>query len=70
MLAAFPKNAPVQSHSNSLKNPPGRDVRLTRLVIASQVKWCNITVCRTPTIQILDNLVGSSTDSKLMLFLQ
>ena len=74
-LPPFPKNAPVQSHSHSFKNPtsrlpPDRDVGLTRLVIANQIKWCDITACRTPTIQLRDNLVGSYTNSKPMLCLQ
>ena len=75
LIAKFPKNAPVQSHAYSHKNPtiwlpPGKDVRLARLAITNQVKRCDIIACCTPTIQMLDNLVRSSTNFQPMLFLQ
>ena len=75
MITQFPKNAPVEFHRHSSKNPtsrvlPGRNVRLAPLVIASQVKWSDIIVYRTPTTQTLNNLVRFSTPFKPILLLQ
>ena len=40
------------------------------MVVANQVKWCDIIAYRIPTIQMFDNLLRFSTNFKPMLFLQ
>ena len=62
MITLFAKNPTVQSHSHSPKNPnsrflSGKGVRLTRLVISNQVKWCDIIVCCTSITQMLENFM-------------
>ena len=46
MIEPFPKYAPIQSYSESPKHltsrlPSGREIRLARLVVENQVKWCD-----------------------------
>ena len=63
LIVPFLKNAPVQSHSHSPKNPTSqlplrRDVWVASLVIANQIKWCDIIACHTPTTQMLVRMYG------------
>ena len=72
MIAPFRKKASVQSNSRSPENPtsrlsPGRYVQLASLLIANQVKRCDIIACCTTIIQMLNILVRSSTNLKPML---
>lgn len=67
------KNVVVQSHHHLSKNATDRVPRSTDLeplVIASQIKWCDIIAYHTPTTQTLENLVRFSAHLKPMLLLQ